>query len=51
VTTTFSLFLLDKNNRERKKNRENKKHVSMRERVVSKVVKKWMYKYHFSFEK
>jgi len=25
-----------------------KKHVSMRDMVVSKVVKKWMYKYHFS---
>jgi len=25
VTTTFSLFLLDKNNRERRRKRENKK--------------------------
>jgi len=44
----FSLFLLHRNNRERKKKRENKKHVSMRETVVSKIVKKWLYKYHFS---
>ena len=38
VTTTFSLFLLDKNSRERKK-RENKKHVNINNKVVSKVVK------------
>jgi len=40
VTTIFFLFLLDKNNGERNKKRENKAHVSMREKVVAKVVKK-----------
>jgi len=34
---------------EREKRRERiKTHVSMRERVGSKVVKKWLYKYDFS---
>jgi len=34
---------------ERERRRERiKTHVSMRVRVVSKVVKKWLYKYHFS---
>jgi hypothetical protein len=36
---------------EREKRRERiKTHVSMRERVVSKIVKKWLYKYHFSYQ-
>jgi len=40
---------LDKNNRERKRKIERiKTHVSMREKVVSKVVKEWLFKYHFS---
>jgi len=38
VTTIFSLFLLDNNNREKEKERI-KKHVSMRERVVQKLSK------------
>jgi len=34
---------------ERERRRERiKTHMSMRERAVSKVVKKWLYKYHFS---
>jgi len=40
VTTTFLLFLLDKNNGKRKKKKRIKIHVSMKERVVSKIVKK-----------
>jgi len=28
-----------------------KTHVSMRERVVLKIAKKWLYKYHFSIQK
>jgi len=31
------------------KRKRIKTHVSTREKVVSKVVKKWLYKYHFSF--
>jgi len=34
--------------REGKKDRI-KTHLSMREMIVSKVVKKWLYKYHFSY--
>jgi hypothetical protein len=38
--------------RERKKKEEEEErirtHESMREMIVSKVVKKWLYKYHFS---
>jgi len=48
VTTTLSLFLLDKNNRERKKKRENKKTCEYKREGCSKIVKKWLYKYHFS---
>jgi len=33
---------------ERERRERIKTHVSMRESVVSKVVKKWLYKYHFS---
>jgi len=36
--------------RERRRKRI-KTHVSMRERVVPKVVKKWLYKYHSSWPK
>jgi len=48
----FPLFLLDKNNRERERKSERiNTQVSMRERVVPKVVKKWVYKYLFSIKK
>jgi len=33
--------------REEKRIKKIKTHVNIRERVVSKVVKKWLYKYHF----
>jgi hypothetical protein len=37
---------------ERERRRERiKTHVSVREMIVSKVVKKWLYKYHFSSKK
>jgi len=49
MTIIFSLFLLDKKNRERKKKRENQNTCEYeREGVVTKLIKKWLYKYHFS---
>jgi len=49
VTTTYPLFSLDENSREGERRRKRiKTHMSMREMVVPKVIKKWLYKYHSS---
>jgi len=40
MTVIFHLFLSDKNNREKEEEERMKTHVSMREKVVLKVVKK-----------
>jgi len=46
MITIFFFFVIEQKQWREKK--RIKTHVSMKEMVVSKVVKKWLYTYHFS---